>query len=66
MDDIDNSSEEVSKIIELVKKNNGIENAKELAEKYMKKWFKGIDRLPENEYKYILRDIAEWLLLRTY
>jgi heptaprenyl diphosphate synthase len=60
------TEEEVSKIIELVKKNNGIENAKELAEKYMKKCFKGIDRLPENEYKYILRDIAEWLLLRTY
>lgn len=60
------TEEEVSEIIELVKKNNGIEEAKELAEKYMKKCFKGIDRLPENEYKYILRDIAEWLLLRTY
>lgn len=60
------TEEEVSEIIELVKKNNGIEDAKELAEKYMKKCFKGIDRLPENEYKYILKDIAEWLLLRTY
>ncbi len=60
------TEEEVSKIIDLVKKNNGIENAKELAEKYMKKCFKGIDRLPENEYKYILREIAQWLLLRTY
>ena len=32
----------------------------------MKKCFKGIDMLPNNEYKNILREIAEWLLLRTY
>ena len=60
------SEEDIKKIISLVRENNGIELAKELAEKYMKKCFKGIDKLPENEYKYILKEIAEWLLKRTY
>ena len=60
------SEEDVTEIISLVKENKGIELAKELAEKYMKKCFKGINKLPENEYKYVLREIAEWLLKRTY
>lgn len=60
------SEEDVKEIINLVRENKGIELAKELAEKYMKKCFKGIDRLPDNEYKYVLKEIAEWLLKRTY
>ena len=40
--------------------------AKDLAEKYVKKCFKGIDRLPENDYKSVIREIASWLLKRTY
>ena len=60
------TEDEVRNIVNLVKENNGIKMAKELAGKYMKKCFKGIDMLPNNEYKNILREIAEWLLLRTY
>lgn len=60
------TEEEVYKIISLVEENNGIKMAKELAQKYMDKCFKGINRLPENEYKVVLKEIAEWLLNRTY
>ncbi|MBS4804553.1 MAG: polyprenyl synthetase family protein [Clostridium sp.] len=60
------TEEEIREIIGLVKENKGIEMAKELAEKYMKKCFKGIERLPENPYKDVLREISNWLLLRTY
>ncbi len=60
------TEEEIGKIIDLVKANDGIKMAKDLAGKYMKKCFKGIDKLPENEYKNVLKEIAEWLLLRTY
>ena len=60
------SEDDVSEIINLVRDNKGIEMAKELAEKYVKKCFKGIDRLPENEYKNVIREIASWLLKRTY
>lgn len=60
------SDEEVSEIIKIVKENDGIKDSNELAEKYIKKCFKGIERLPDNEYKVILKEIAEWLLIRTY
>lgn len=60
------TEEDVSEIINLVRDNRGIEMAKELAEKYMKKCFKGIDRLPDNDYKDVLREIANWLLQRSY
>ncbi|MGL5378690.1 polyprenyl synthetase family protein [Clostridium sp.] len=60
------SNQDIKEVISLVKENNGIVEARGLAEKYMKKCFKQIDSLPENEYKYILKDIAEGLLLRTY
>ena len=53
-------------IINLVKANKGIDMAKELAEKYVNKCFKGIDKLPNNDYKVILREIVSWLLKRTY
>ena len=60
------TEEDVNKIINLVRENKGIEMAKDLAEKYVKKCFKGIDRLPENDYKSVIREIASWLLKRTY
>ena len=60
------TEDDISQIIKLVEENKGIEKAKELAEKYMNKCFKGIDKLPENKYKYVLREIANWLLQRTY
>jgi heptaprenyl diphosphate synthase len=60
------SEDDIAQIIKLVEENKGIEMAKELAEKYMNKCYKGIDRLPENKYKDVLREIANWLLQRTY
>ena len=60
------TEEDVNEIINLVRENKGIEMAKDLAEKYVKKCFKGIDRLPENDYKSVIREIASWLLKRTY
>lgn len=60
------TDEDVEKIIKIVKENKGIEKAKELANKYVEKCFKGINRLPENEYKKVLKELAEWILIRTY
>lgn len=60
------SDEDIHNIISLINKNNGIDNAKELADKYTKKAFKLINSLPENPYKIILSEVAEKLLLRTY
>ena len=60
------TEEDVREIINLVKYNNGIVMAKELAGKYINKCFKGIERLPNNEYKIVLKEIASWLLNRTY
>jgi heptaprenyl diphosphate synthase len=60
------SDEDIKNIIILINKNKGIDNAKELADKYTKKAFKLIDTLPENPYKIVLREVAEKLLLRTH
>ncbi len=60
------NEEDISEIVKLVRDNKGIQMANDLAEKYMNKCFKGIDRLPDNNYKIILREIATWLLKRTY
>ena len=60
------SDEEVNEMIKIVKDNGGIKKAKELANKYMNKCFEGLDRLPNNEYKIILKEIVEWLLIREY
>lgn len=60
------SDEDVKNMIALIRKNNGIESAKTLADKYTKKAFKLINGLPENPYKIVLREVAEKLLLRTY
>lgn len=60
------TDEDIKEIIEKVKINNGVSEARNLAHKYMKKCFKGIASLPDNEYKEILDDICKWLLLREY
>lgn len=60
------SDEDIKDILKLVKDNGGIDKAIDLAQKYTDKAFKGIDNLPENEYKYILKDIATMLILRKY
>ena len=60
------TDEDVNEIIKLVKENNGVDKAIDLAKKYTAKAFKDIDRLPDNEYKEILREIAEKLILRKY
>lgn len=60
------TDEDVEKIIKIVEENKGIEMAKELANKYIEKCFKGINRLPENKYKKVLKELAEWILIRTY
>ena len=57
---------EVKEIIELVKQNDGVDKAMDLAQKYTDKAFKDIDKLPENEYKEVLRALAEKLILRKY
>lgn len=60
------TNNEVKEIIELVKQNNGVNKAIDLAQKYTDKAFKYIDKLPENEYKEVLRALAEKLILRKY
>lgn len=60
------SDEEVNEMIKIVKENHGIKKADELANKYMDKCFRGINRLPDNEYKVVLKEIVDWLLIRTY
>lgn len=60
------SDEEVQNLIKAVKDNKGIEKAIDLANKYTQKAFKRIQKLPENEYKKILIEIIEVLLVRKY
>lgn len=60
------SDEDVENIIDLVNENKGLDRAKELANKYTNKAFKIIDKLPENLYKIILKEITEELLIRKY
>nr|WP_302598452.1 polyprenyl synthetase family protein [uncultured Cellulosilyticum sp.] len=59
-------AEDIKKIIELTKFYGGIDKAKELAQKYTQKAFKLIDRLPDNEYKVMLKEITRSLLDRRY
>ena len=62
--DLDDS--DIKEIVHLVKENKGVENAIELAQKYTNKAFAAIDKLPDNEYKNILREIATKLIVREY
>lgn len=58
--------EDVKQIIVLTEKYDGINKAKKLALNYTEKAFKGIDNLPDNEAKEILKRVTESLLVRNY
>ena len=58
--------DDIKEIINKVKECNGIEQAKDVAKKYTEKAFRDINKLPKNEYRDILLDIASKLLLRSY
>lgn len=57
------SAEEVSKIMDMVKKAGGIEESKRLLEKYILKASSSLNNLPESHYKNILSDLANMLKL---
>ncbi len=58
------SNDDVTNIIILVNKYKGIEKAQNLADKYTKKAFDFIEKLPECESKVIIKDITQKLLNR--
>lgn len=60
------SEEDISNIIDIVKELGGVEKAKNLAERYTEKAFKGISRLPDCESKNILFEVTKGLLSRDY
>lgn len=60
------SEEEIKDIVKLVRDNGGIEEAIKMAEKYSKKAFRDINKLPDNEYKQILIEVTERLISRKY
>lgn len=57
---------EINEVVNLVRENRGIDEARILARKYTDKCFKEIDNLPENPYKYVIKEIAEWMLKRGW
>ena len=60
------SEEDIKELILLVDEYKGLERARELADKYTKKAFDSINKLPECESKEIIRDITEKLLNRNF
>ncbi|WP_027634481.1 polyprenyl synthetase family protein [Clostridium hydrogeniformans] len=56
---------DVDIIMDLVYEYKGVDKAMDVAVKYTNKAFKLIDKLPENQYKYILKEVVEKLLDRT-
>lgn len=60
------TSDEIDFIIELVNQNGGIDGAMKIAQKYSQKAFKGINKLPSNEYKEILLEVTDKLINRKY
>jgi len=65
---LDNSSlndEDVKQITILIKQYRGIEKAQNLADRYTKKAFDFIEKLPECESKEIIKDITQKLLIRN-
>lgn len=66
---LDNSSlnsGDVHEISILVNKYKGIDRAKNLADKYTKKAFDYIDKLPQCESKEVIKDITQKLLNRSF
>lgn len=59
-------NEDVHNIIKLVNQCGGVEKSKRLAQRYTDKAFGLIDKLPENDYKDILKQITQKLLHRNY
>lgn len=60
------SNEDISKLIKLVKKYEGIDKAKKLANRYTERAFKYINKLPELESKRIIKEVVTKLLRRDY
>lgn len=60
------TDKEVKTIIDIVKENNGIKEAIDIAQKYSQKAFRDINKLPDNEYKKILMEVTTKLLTRSY
>ena len=60
------TGDEIESIIELVKQNGGIDDAMKTAQKYSKKAFRDINKLPSNEYKEILLEVTDELINRKY
>lgn len=58
--------EDIEKVKELVHQHKGVEKAKTLAEKYTAKAFKLMEKLPDNEYKEMLKEITGLMLNRNY
>jgi len=65
LDNTSLSSENVKQITILVNEYKGIDKAKNLADKYTKKAFECIEKLPECESKEIIKDITQKLLNRN-
>ena len=66
---LDNTSlneTDVSNIITLVNKSKGIDKARNLADKYTKKAFDYIEKLPNCETKEIIKEITQKLLNRNF
>lgn len=62
----DYSDYDIANIISLVNELGGIEKSRELAKKYTDKAYKLINKLPENEYRIVLKEVCETLLNRDY
>jgi len=60
------NDEEVIKVIDIVKQLNGIEKAKQLANKYTKRALENVEKLPDSESKEIIKYTVKKLLLRNY
>lgn len=59
-------NEDVHNIIKVVNQYGGVEKSKRLAQRYTDKAFGLIDKLPENDYKDMLKQITQKLLHRNY
>lgn len=57
---------DIISIVELVNEVGGVDKARSIAERYTKKAFKQINKLPDNEYRNILVEITNKMLNRKY
>jgi heptaprenyl diphosphate synthase len=60
------SDEDISNIISIASDLGGIDKARAAAAKLTSRAFRRINSLPDNESKFILKDMAEMLLIREY